>query len=1363
VRNNFFVGPLGTGGGGTSTDATARAQATAAQTTADALRSTDVQSAVIDDTTVGSEKIVITRTDGSTLDVDVSSLAGAGGGSAAATTYSNLTAVLAGNPTNVQGAIDALDAGIDALNTAATAQDTSIAAEKTRNDAQDTKIAALEATMPTKADATAVNTALAGKADQAALDAVVATNATQAELDAVEAALNAAIALKPDVVLTDAVRQADGTILLTFSDTTTKSVSASAEGAKFYPPIVRSTASNAAPTTAEIPDPIIDGSSVLIYTNDFRIVLYERIGGVWVRQYTEFFRLVSSTVRDTTPDPIVPGNLIDYTLANASPTSISRTIDLAGVQLGTRFVFSGGTSVTNAGKTATYTFTNGAVVTPQGIISELTVRAYEHYTIFVSQTGGGSLRNCHIIPSFGSTGIGLVEGTLLGAYAPSAALPDSSQVNSAGDFFRVGADGVAGQPFAGQSLKEGDEIVALTNAPADATEWYVRAFSTQIALRADVRDTATASLTEAVSEKAVRDRLDPLETHATDKKLHNPTTATNGQFARYDAALEEWVPADIEINSSNTVSGPGAPSNTAGTASGDAADGFYYEQLDAAKGTNDIWGPKAAGAWPAQADFRSADPEDLTATDVVSVSGDAAHNKFGTISTALLDLHLEDRQTPTSFVVNGDTLDLTAIPDLRQNIRYFIRNRHVTDNATIVFGAASQFTLNLVNEDGFASQVLAAPANTTLDLDPNKWMILEYNENGTDVDAFIFNSNQYRRFATTPTDPVSVPFDVLVFIADKRELWTNVTGVTQKFTGAETANWKIMYSGFPVTETVLADGDTAITGKTNRVANGDTLVLPAFENGKEFAIATYNAAGTAFATVVYYAANQAGDDWAAKTNAGSIDPDDITEWTATETDIAQGALRKVTGTPTRIFGRIVADAAADGGTSPDGTKWQDITDQNPNVLSVIDSSGGGNRFAVYGEPSLYEVTGTEDITLLFPTDGGNNANLRSQVYNKGTGTVTIEGEAVTAGGVALIQADAGVDGPFVWASGASEGGGIGGEQITGTTGTSTTTIAYTGDASFGWQAEVQVNIAGIDYWMPMNFPANDAVNHYRAWHTPGVGFNFNNQGANINNRPYRITVYRDIGQVGYILDSEVVPVEQTIAANPLAADEEVVTLDGIEVRMSFAARQMQIRAATGTIEIEGHHSLEQGTSVEGDSGTKTLTTTWQNLDITDETFSISGAQEWFHFRRTDTNVQYLVRSRLGSSFNNNSIIFEKLGAYNVYQGSTEAEVTGNVGTGGGTIQLTVPETGNYDVFMKVYGAGTEPAETGSGNFEIEGSASGLVTSETRILRFGDGFGFTAVEPKVPLVANEVLTMSAAAFSTGGFNRDSCRIFIRRVA
>ncbi len=133
----YFLGGhgLAASGGGGTTDTTARAVATNAQATADALRATDVASAVVDASTPGAETITITRTDGSTHGIDVSALAG--GGTAAQTTFDNVAAALAGNPANVQGAIDAIDADIDALKTAATAQDALIAAKADSADLHD--------------------------------------------------------------------------------------------------------------------------------------------------------------------------------------------------------------------------------------------------------------------------------------------------------------------------------------------------------------------------------------------------------------------------------------------------------------------------------------------------------------------------------------------------------------------------------------------------------------------------------------------------------------------------------------------------------------------------------------------------------------------------------------------------------------------------------------------------------------------------------------------------------------------------------------------------------------------------------------------------------------------------------------------------------------------------------------------------------------------------------------------------------------------------------------------------------------------------------------------------------------------------
>lgn len=187
--------PLGSGGTGGTEDPIARSQSTQALSAATALRGSDVVSAVVD-ATAGSEKLVITRSDATTLDVDISALAG-GSSDAGTTTFNNVTTALAGNPTNVQGAIDALDAGIDALNASQAAQDAAMAnkadqsevdAEKLKTADQETRIAALEAApavdISVKADQTALDAEIASTdAEQTAQDTAISAKAEQTALD----------------------------------------------------------------------------------------------------------------------------------------------------------------------------------------------------------------------------------------------------------------------------------------------------------------------------------------------------------------------------------------------------------------------------------------------------------------------------------------------------------------------------------------------------------------------------------------------------------------------------------------------------------------------------------------------------------------------------------------------------------------------------------------------------------------------------------------------------------------------------------------------------------------------------------------------------------------------------------------------------------------------------------------------------------------------------------------------------------------------------------------------------------------------------------------------------------------------------
>lgn len=159
---------------------------------------------------------------------------------------------------------------------------------------------------------------------------------------------------------------------------------------------------------------------------------------------------------------------------------------------------------------------------------------------------------------------------------------------------------------------------------------------------------------------------------------------------------------------------------------------------------------------------------------------------------------------------------------------------------------------------------------------------------------------------------------------------------------------------------------------------------------------------------------KANDDWWIFEQPSAINPDDVAEWSATETDVALGDLRKfVVGAETLIFARSVVDTAADGGTEPDPLKWQDITALDPNVPQIFDSTGGGNRIAVWGDPARIIVQGNEAVTVAFPTQGGTNANKSAIVQNDTDTIVTVEGEAIPAKGVALLTTDGDVGGPTV--------------------------------------------------------------------------------------------------------------------------------------------------------------------------------------------------------------------------------------------------------------------------------------------------------------------------------------------------------------
>jgi hypothetical protein len=65
------------------------------------------------------------------------------------------------------------------------------------------------------------------------------------------------------------------------------------------------------------------------------------------------------------------------------------------------------------------------------------------------------------------------NGSIAGRYTPSATLPSGTGMDD-GDYWLVAADGTLGQPLAGVTLRNGDELVASKPNPTVAADWFVR-------------------------------------------------------------------------------------------------------------------------------------------------------------------------------------------------------------------------------------------------------------------------------------------------------------------------------------------------------------------------------------------------------------------------------------------------------------------------------------------------------------------------------------------------------------------------------------------------------------------------------------------------------------------------------------------------------------------------------------------------------------------------------------------------------------------------------------------------------------------------------------------------------------------------
>ena len=196
--------------------------------------------------------------------------------------------------------------------------------------------------------------------------------------------------------------------------------------------------------------------------------------------------------------------------------------------------------------------------------------------------------------------------------------------------------------------------------------------------------------------------------------------------------------------------------------------------------------------------------------------------------------------------------------------------------------------------------------------------------------------------------------------------------------------------------------------------------------------------------------------------------------------------------------------------------------------------------------------------------------------------------------------------------------------------------------------------------------------------------------------PYSITQW--VGGGGHILDHTVCaelqgvePAAEAIEAFAITANEEAVVLDGIEIRLSQAAAQAQIRATSGTIEIETSSSLQTNTATSAAFGTITLDQTWQNLLTSNATFTLAGSQERAHIKRTDTDQSYQVDTRIGVGWNNNSIIIRRLGQKTAISAdatlpltpltrTTDFDLSGvTLDSGGTTLVTGTPATGQVSI------------------------------------------------------------------------------------
>ena len=230
--------------------------------------------------------------------------------------------------------------------------------------------------------------------------------------------------------------------------------------------------------------------------------------------------------------------------------------------------------------------------------------------------------------------------------------------------------------------------------------------------------------------------------------------------------------------------------------------------------SGDLHGPRAGGVFPAvatnnifqlarvaAANFNDTDPDhdvpkQFSAKDIndlrnaTSVTQDDFANnptKIGAISQEVFVDWLVKAQPKTLHQQDGGTLDLLALTGLGNQVIHVVRNTHSANNLNVVYSVASGYAMSLTDASGTNSLIAAGP--TSFALGATDIALVE--RSGNTVEVSIIGADDTVWLDTKPTAPQAIAFDSTVFIADTQQVWRNVTGVTEDFTGDETANWKL--------------------------------------------------------------------------------------------------------------------------------------------------------------------------------------------------------------------------------------------------------------------------------------------------------------------------------------------------------------------------------------------------------------------------------------------------------------------------------------------------------------------------------------------------------------------------------------------